>query len=52
MPTLYRQDDLIQKLPNEILKHLFYNGDVDKLRKIKLNISEQSKQKLREAFNA
>lgn len=51
MPSLYSQDDIIQKLPKEILKHIFYNGNVDKLREIKLNITQTNQQKLREAFN-
>ena len=51
MPSLYSQDDLIEKLPKEILKHIFYNGNVDKLSEIKLNITLANQEKLKEAFN-
>jgi len=50
-PTLYDQNDLVSKLPNEILKHIFYNGNVDKLREIKLNINISNQEKLKAAFN-
>jgi hypothetical protein len=51
MPSLYSQDDLISQLPTEILKHIFYNGNVEKLRDIKLNITLANQEKLKEAFN-
>lgn len=51
MPSLYNQDDLIEKLPKEILKHIFYNGNVEKLRDIKLNITLANQEKLKKAFN-
>ena len=50
-PTLYDQNDLVSKLPPEILKHIFYNGNVDKLREIKLNINISNQEKLKAAFN-
>ena len=51
MPSLYNQDDLIEKLPKEILKHIFYDCNVEKLRDIKLNITLTNQEKLRKIFN-
>lgn len=50
MPSLYDHNDLINKLPPEILKHIFYNGNVEKLSQIKLNINSTSREKLLKAF--
>ena len=50
MPSMYNQDDIISSLPKKILKHIFYNGNVDKLKDIKLNINKQNQEKLKESF--
>ena len=50
MPTMYDQNDLVSQLPHEILKHIFYNGNVDMLSKIKLDITKDNQQKLKESF--
>lgn len=50
MPSMYDQNDLVSKLPPEILKHIFYNGNVDRLREIKLNITLANQEKLKESF--
>ena len=50
MPSMYDQNDLVSQLPPEILKHIFYNGNVEMLSKIKLDITKDNQEKLKESF--